>query len=608
MSRMNSDPAEIPVREQLKLIPEDPGVYRYFDAKGKLLYIGKAKNLKKRVKSYFTKSKGHSYRIATMVDQIAEIKFTVVNSEIEAFTLENNLIKEFQPKYNILLKDGKTFPYICIKNERFPRVFPTRTKIRDGSEYYGPFTSVTTMNAFLDLMRQNYYIRTCNYNLSQANIEAGKFKVCLEYQIGNCLGPCEGKFSEEEYNKNIDIIRSILKGRMASLLKDLKEEMQQAAADLQFEKAEELRIKVEKIGAYKRRNTVTSESLTDVEVLAIDRLNDLAILTHFKLVSGAIISTHSFEFRVKNSETDEELLEATFEKLFQDDREMGSEILTNVQFKIETEEERFSVKVPQRGEKKKLVDLGLKNCRTLLEEKVWKQNFRKDPKEAVVDQLQKDLGMKALPKHIECFDNSNIQGEHPVASMVVFKNAKPSKKDYRHFKIKTVVGPDDFASMEEIVFRRYKRLLDEEQPLPDLIVIDGGKGQLNSAAKSLRALDLIGKISIIGIAKKLEEIYKLGDPFPLHLDKRSTSLKLIQQLRNEAHRFAITFHRDLRSKSTFKSKLTSIEGIGDGTRKKLLGHFRSVKKIKEASLEELGAVIGPAKAKIVFEAKEKGEL
>lgn len=606
--QMKSAPQQIPVKDQLKLVPEDPGVYRYFDSKGKLLYIGKAKNLKNRVKSYFAKNKRHSYRIATMVDQISEIKFTVVNSEIEALTLENNLIKEFQPKYNILLKDGKTYPYICIKKERFPRVFPTRNKIKDGSEYFGPFTSVTTMNAFLDLVRQNYSLRTCNFNLSQANIDADKFKVCLEYQIGNCLGPCEGKQLEEDYNQGIDAIRKILKGQMRPLLDQLHAEMHQEAADLNFEKAEKLRIRIERIGAYKRRNTITSENLTDLEILTVDRLNDLAILNHFKVVNGAIISTHTYEFRTKNSETDEELLKATFDKLLQEDKEPGSEILSNVVFKVESDGREFKVRVPQRGEKKKLVDLSMKNCRTLLEEKVWKQNFRKDPGEAIVDQLQKDLGMKALPKHIECFDNSNIQGEYPVASMVVFKNAKPSKKDYRHFKIKTVVGPDDFASMEEIVFRRYKRLLEEEQPLPDLIVIDGGKGQLSSAAKSLRALDLIGKISIIGIAKKLEEIYKLNDPFPLHLDKRSTSLKLIQQLRNEAHRFAITFHRDLRSKNTFKSKLTSIDGIGEGTRKKLLGHFRSVKKIKEASLEELSKVVGPSKAKVILEAKEKNLL
>ncbi|MCL4106250.1 UNVERIFIED_CONTAM: hypothetical protein GTU68_061092 [Idotea baltica] len=605
---MSSDSKDLPVKEQVKSVPEDPGVYRYFDQKGKLLYIGKAKNLKKRVKSYFTKQKGHSYRIATMVNQIASIKYTVVNNEVEALTLENNLIKEFQPKYNILLKDGKTYPYICIKKERFPRVFPTRNKIKDGSEYYGPFTFVKTMYAFLELVRKNYQLRTCNYNLSPANIAAEKFKICLEYQIGNCLGPCEGKQTEADYNLGIEAIRKILKGQIKPLLRSLTEEMQTAAGGMEFELAEKLRVQIERIGAYKRRNTIASETMPDAEILTVDRLNDLAIMNHFKVVNGSIIATHTYESRVKNSETDEELLEVAFEKLEQEEDELNPLIFSNVTFVPPGEENNYKVSVPQRGEKRKLVDLSLKNCRTLLEEKVLKQNFRKNPQDNILEQMQKDLSMKKLPRHIECFDNSNIQGEYPVASMVVFKDGKPAKKDYRHFKIKTVVGPDDFASMEEIVYRRYKRLLDEQQPLPDLIVIDGGKGQLSSAANSLRELDLIGTIPIIGIAKKLEEIFHLGDPIPLHLDKRSTSLKIIQQLRNEAHRFAITFHRDLRSKNTFKSKLTSIEGIGEGTRKKLLSHFRSVKKIKEASLEELTEVIGPSKAKMVIKAKEKGQL
>lgn len=608
MLKMSSDSKDLPVKAQVKFVPEDPGVYRYFDKKGKLLYIGKAKNLKKRVKSYFTKQKGHSYRIGTMVNQIASIKYTVVNNEVEALTLENNLIKEFQPKYNILLKDGKTYPYICIKKERFPRVFPTRNKIKDGSEYYGPFTFVKTMYAFLELVRKNYQLRTCNFNLSPANIAAEKFKICLEYQIGNCLGPCEGKQTEEDYNQGIEAIRKILKGQMKPLLRSLTEEMHTAAEGMEFELAEKLRVQIERIGAYKRRNTIASETMLDAEILTVDRLNDLAIMNHFKVVNGAIISTHTYESRVKNSETDEELLEVAFQKLEQEDDELNPLFYSNVDFIPPGEKDSFKVSVPLRGEKRKLVDLSLKNCRTLLEEKVLKQNFRKNPQDNILEQMQKDLSMKKLPRHIECFDNSNIQGEYPVASMVVFKDGKAAKKDYRHFKIKTVVGPDDFASMEEIVYRRYKRLLDEKQPLPDLIVVDGGKGQLSSAANSLRELGLIGTIPIIGIAKKLEEIFHLGDPIPLHLDKRSTSLKIIQQLRNEAHRFAITFHRDLRSKNTFKSKLTSIEGIGEGTRKKLLGHFRSVKKIKEASLEDLGKVVGPSKATMIIKAIEKDLL
>lgn len=604
---MSSDSNKVhSIKQQVKAIPTEPGVYRYFDKKGKLLYIGKAKNLRNRVKSYFSNKRGHSYRIDTMVSQIHQIKYTVVNNEVEALTLENNLIKEYQPKYNILLKDGKTYPYICIKNERFPRVFPTRNRISDGSEYFGPFTSVTTMNSFLDLIRQNYKLRTCNFNLSQENIAAEKFKICLEYQIGNCLGPCEGKQAEKDYDKAIHAIRNILKGQISPLLKQLEEEMMAAASDMEFEKAQHLKQEIEKIRVYKRKNTVASEIISDVEVLAIDRLNDLAIINHFRVVNGAIISTHTFEFRVKNQESDEELLQASLERLENESEEFGLQIISNVEFGLEGFERAYEITVPKIGDKKKLVDLSLKNCRVLLEEKVWKQNFRKNPMEPVLEQLKEDLHLKSLPRHIECFDNSNIQGEFPVASMVVFKEGKPAKKDYRHFKIKTVVGANDFASMTEIVHRRYKRLLDEKQPLPDLIIIDGGKGQLSSAAKSLADLDLIGTIPIIGIAKKLEEIYRLNDPVPLHLDKRSTSLKLIQQLRNEAHRFAITFHRDLRSKNTIKTKLTQLEGIGPTTSKTLLSHFKSVTKIKAATEEELSAVVGPHKAGIIIAAKASG--
>ena len=604
---MNSDLPHISIDEQLKGIPENPGVYRYFDVKGKLLYIGKAKNLKSRVKSYFVQNRGHSYRIGTMVKQIADIQFTVTNSEIEALTLENNLIKEHQPKYNILLKDGKTYPYICIKHERFPRVFPTRKRFRDGSEYFGPFTSVSTMNALLDLFRKNYKLRTCNFNLSSSNVAAGKFKVCLEYQIGNCLGPCEGKQEEDSYHTNIQEIRRVLKGQIGPLLREIESAMMTASENLEFEKAEQLRQKLEKFRAYKRKNTVASDSVADVEVLTIDRLNQLAIINHFKVVTGAIISAHTYEFRPKNGETDAELLQASLERLAMESQHVSNEVITNEHFEFgETDE--FDIRIPQRGDKKKLVELSLKNCRVLLEEKVWKQNFKKDPYVPILEQLQKDLYLQELPDHIECFDNSNFQGAQPVASLVVFKNAKPSKKDYRHFKIKTVEGPDDFASMEEIVYRRYKRLLDENLPLPKLVVIDGGKGQLSSAAKSLRELDLISKVPVIGIAKKLEEIYVLNDPVPLHLDKRSTSLKLIQQLRNEAHRFAITFHRDLRSKNTLQTKLTHVEGIGAATASRLLGHFRSVKKIKMASEEEIASIIGKVRAKRLVEARTRGEF
>lgn len=587
---------------QLKLVPDVPGVYRYFNKNGTLLYIGKAKSLVKRVKSYFV-GKTHSYRIARMVEQIADIQYTITNTEEEALTLENNLIKEHQPKYNINLKDGKTYPYICIPRERFPRIYSTRNRKDPNAEYYGPFTSGKTMYAILDLIRQNYRYRTCNYNLSESNVNAGKFKVCLEYQIGNCLGPCENLISEEAYNKNFDAIRKILKGNMKELLEQLESEMMAAAAEYDFEQAESIRQTVEKIRAYKVRNTVVSDTISDVEVLTVDRLNDLAIINHFSVTNGAIIGTHSFEVRIKYQETDAELLNTVFEHLLLEDAISGKEILTNVPFNPDNESEKFKFKVPTRDDRKKLVDLSLKNCRVLLEEKVWKQNFqKKTPQDVILEQLQKDLHLHNMPKHIECFDNSNFQGQFPVASMVVFKQAKPAKKDYRHFKIKTVEGPNDFASMEEIILRRYKRALEEKTELPDLIIVDGGKGQLSSAAKSLEALGLLGKIPIIGIAKQLEEIFMVNDPIPLHLDKRSTSLKLIQQLRNEAHRFAITFHRDLRSKGTFITHLTDLEGIGKGTSTKLLRHFRSVKKIKLASLEELAAVIGQNRAELVKKA------
>lgn len=598
------------VREQLRLVPDAPGVYRYYNKAGQLLYIGKAKSLLKRVRSYFTAGRGHSYRIATMVAQIADIQYTITHSESEALTLENNFIKEHQPKYNINLKDGKTYPYITITKERFPRVFSTRDRTDEDAEYYGPFTSVKSMHAFLDLIRQNYKFRTCNYNLSEANVRSGKFKLCLEYQIGNCLGPCEAQISEEDYSKNIASIRKILKGHLRELLDQLEQEMYAHAEEYAFEKAEAIRVMIEKIRAFKLRNTVVSEEIDAVDVLTVDRLNDLAVLNHFRVARGAIVATHSWEVRIRNDETDEELLASVFERLLTEE-ELGKELLTNVPFQLEDESPEWEgqIKVPTRGDRKMLVDLSLKNCRVLLEEKVWKQTFKKkSPQEPILEQLQRDLHLTALPKHIECFDNSNFHGTNPVASMVVFKDGKASKKDYRHFKIKTVEGPNDFASMEEIIHRRYKRCLDESLPLPNLIIVDGGKGQLSSAAKSLEELGLITKIPIIGIAKKLEEIYVLNDPIPLHLDKRSTSLKLIQQLRNEAHRFGITFHRDLRSKNTFVTHLTDLPGVGKGTADKLLQHFRSVKKVKEASLEDLVAQIGQSRAALIKKAIEEGAI
>jgi excinuclease ABC subunit C len=609
MLKMSSEFHPEKVREQLQLIPDDPGVYRFFSKAGTLLYIGKAKSLSKRVRSYFNSGKTHSFRIASMVAQIADIQYTITHNEAEALTLENNLIKEQQPRYNINLKDGKTYPYICIPRERFPRVFSTRDRRATEAEYYGPYTSVKVMHSFLELIRQNYKFRTCNYHLSEANVKAGKFRLCLEYQIGNCLGPCEAMITEEDYNKNIAAIRKILKGHLRELKEQLEQEMHAFAAAFEFEKAETTRKMLEKIKAFILRNTVVSEEIDAVDVLTVDRLNDLAMINHFRVTRGAIVATHSWEVRIRHDETDEELLASVFERLIAEEP-LGKELLTNVDFDPGDE---FAwdgqIKVPSRGDRRMLVDLSLKNCRVLLEEKVWKQTHKKkNPQETILEQLQKDLHLVSMPRHVECFDNSNFQGQFPVASMVVFKDGKPSKKDYRHFKVKTVDGPNDFTSMEEIIHRRYQRCIDSGLPLPDLIIVDGGKGQLSSAAKSLKELGIIQSVPIIGIAKKLEEIYVLNDPIPLHIDKRSTSLKMIQQLRNEAHRFAITFHRDLRSKNTFLTHLTDLEGIGKASAVKLLTHFRSVKKIKEASLDELSAIVGRIRARLIKNALENGDI
>jgi excinuclease ABC subunit C len=591
----------------LSRIPENPGIYKFVNAKGKILYIGKAKNLRKRVRSYFNKT-ASSYRIATMVAQAVDVQYTVTNSEIDALLLENNLIKEHQPKYNINLKDGKTYPYICIRNERFPRVYHTRNRIEDGSTYYGPYPSGLTMHNILDLIRANFKLRTCTYVLSKENVAAKKYRLCLEYQIGNCAGPCEGLMDEATYNANIDAIRKILRGHLNPLIEQLHQQMMTHADAYEFEKAEELRQRIDRIRQYKQRNTIISESISDVEVLGLASLESLTIVTHFKVINGAIIQTHSWEVRlgeVEEGSTDsqeQEVLASVFDRLRLEDGDMGHEILSSHEFQPEDLPAEFKIVVPQRGDKLKLVELAIKNCNTLLKEKVLAQNFRREPPhmEAML-RLQQDLHLLRLPRHIECIDNSNIQGTDPVSSLVVFKDGKPSKKDYRHFKVRTVEGPDDFKTMEEVVTRRFTRLIEEKAPLPDLLIVDGGKGQLSHASAALEALGLIEKVPIVGIAKKLEEIYFRNDPVPLHIDKRSPALKLIQQLRNEAHRFGITFHRDLRSKRQRSTSLTEVPGIGEATAKKLLAHFRSVKKVREATLEELAAVIGPAKAKAVQE-------
>ncbi len=599
------------LHEKVRHLPESPGVYRFLNPDGKIIYIGKAKNLRKRVSSYFTRGQGHSYRIGSMVRLIADVEYTITNSEIEALLLENNLIKNHQPRYNILLKDGKTYPYICIKKERFPRVFATRNKENDGSTYYGPYPSVTTMKTILDLIRGFVSIRTCTYELSQKNIEAGKFKPCLEYQIGNCLAPCIGSQSEADYMQGIEQVRNILRGKLGPVLRQLETMMKEAAENYQFEKAEFYKNKLAKVRVYQRKSTVVSEKINDLEVLTIDSEDKLAVVNHFKLVNGAIVGTHSYEIKRSNQEEEQEILAATLARMVAEEEELFPEIVSNVELDPESVPDGFNLNVPQRGDKKHLVELSQKNARTLLTEKLYNQNFkqRKTREQVMMEDLQQALGLAKLPDHIECFDNSNFQGTSPVAACVVFKNGKPSKKDYRKFNVKTVEGPNDFASMTEIVGRRYRRLLDEEQPLPKLIVIDGGKGQLSAAVEALQELDLYGELPIIGIAKRLEEIYKPADPFPLHIDKKNTGLHLVQQLRDEAHRFAITFHRQKRSQAVGqRSRLTHIKGIGPAAEKEILTTFKSIKKLKAASQAERKAKLGQHRAQLIQQAIEQGEI
>lgn len=576
-------------------------MYQYFDKEGTIIYVGKAKDLKKRVSSYFTKDKYDSRKTAILVRKIQDIKFIVVNSELDALLLENNLIKQHQPRYNVMLKDDKTYPWICIKKEPYPRVFPTRRVIRDGSQYFGPYANVKMMHTLLDLIRQLYPLRTCNLKLSQENIEAEKFKVCLEYHIGNCKGPCVGKQEEEDYDLAIQNIKKIIKGNIREVREHLHALMNEYAEKLEFEEAQLLKEKLETLEKFQSRSTVVSPIVEDADVFSIVSDVKSAYVNYMKVIEGAIVQAHTIELKKKLEETDEELLQIAVVELSQRFESDAKEFI--VPFELSIEFPGKKITVPQRGDRSKLLKLSERNALTYKRDKD-KQTEILDPERNVtriMEQMQKDLRMKEQPRHIECFDNSNIQGAYPVAAMVCFRNGKPYKSDYRHFNIKTVEGPDDFASMEEVVYRRYKRMLDEETPLPQLIVIDGGKGQLSSAVKSLDKLGLRGKITIIGIAKKLEEIYFPGDSVPLYIDKRSETLKIIQHARNEAHRFGITHHRNKRAKATVKSELTDIKGISYKSSQQLLWKFRSVKKIKEASEAELAEAVGKAKARIVFE-------
>ena len=584
---------------QLKTLPTSPGVYQYFDKEGKILYIGKAKNLKKRVTSYFTKTHD-SGRIRVLVKNIAEVQHIVVKTEKDALLLENNLIKKYKPKYNVMLRDDKTYPWLVVKKERFPRVFLTRKVIKDGSEYFGPYTSVKTVKILLDLIKDLYPIRTCKYDLSADKVNTGKYKVCLEYHLGNCLGPCEGMQTEKDYNNSISEIKNIIKGNFKESIQRLNAQMMDFAANMEFEKAQKVKEKLDRLNSYQAKSTVVNPTINNVDVFSIISDANYAYANFLKLSNGNIIQSHTTEIKKKLDETDQDLLALFIVEIRQRFHSNSPEIY--VPFKVDVGED-IKVTIPKLGDKKRIVELSERNAKYYKLEQL-KQIKIVDPDRhtnRIMAQMKVDLRLSEEPRHIECFDNSNIQGTNPVAACVVFKDGKPSKKEYRKFNIKTVEGPDDFASMEEVVYRRYKRLVAEGEPLPQLIVIDGGKGQLSSALKSLDLLGLRGKIAIIGIAKRLEEIYFPGDKIPLYIDKKSETLKIIQHLRNEAHRFGITFHRNKRSKSAIQSELEQIPDIGKQTITNLLRKFKSAKRVKEASLEELKNVVGNARAVKVYD-------
>ncbi len=580
---------------QIKTLPDAPGVYLYYDKKDTVIYVGKAKNLKKRVTSYFTKHHENG-KTRVLVQKIVRIEHIVVDTETDALLLENNLIKKYQPRYNILLKDDKSYPFICIKKERFPRVFLTRRVIKDGSEYFGPYTSVRTARALLSLIKELYPLRTCNFNLSVENIQNNKHKVCLEYHIKNCKGACEGLQTETDYNNDIKAIKHIIKGNFAQSLARFKEMMQDYAAKMEFEEAQKIKEKLDLLQNYQAKSTIVNPSISNVDVFSLISDENFAYANFIKIVNGNIIQSHTTEIKKKLDESDKEILELFIVEIRQRFSSLTKEIY--VPFKVDLGE-NIKVTIPKVGDKKRIVELSLRNAKYFRQEQ-FKQVKITDPERhinRIMSQMKKDLRLLVEPRHIECFDNSNIQGTNPVAACVVFKNGKPSKKDYRHFNIKTVEGPNDFASMEEVVYRRYKRLLDENQSLPQLIIIDGGKGQLSSAIKSLEKLGLRSKIAIIGIAKRLEELFYPEDPFPLYLDKKSETLKIIQRLRDEAHRFGITHHRNKRSKSAITSELNNIEGIGKKTIEKLLSEFKSVKRITDTDFKRLKKLIGEDKAK-----------
>lgn len=584
---------------KIKSLPSSPGVYQYFDASGTIIYVGKAKNLKNRVSSYFNKNQDNGKTIL-LVKRIVDLHYIVVETENDALLLENSLIKKYLPKYNIQLKDDKTYPWICVKKEPFPRVFSTRRVVKDGSKYFGPYTNVKVLNTLLALLKELFPIRNCAYDLSAKNISQKKFRVCLEYHIGNCKGPCEGKESESEYYSNIAQIENIAKGNLNPVISYLKESMQEYAANYAFEQAQNIKEKIESLERYRAKSTIVSPTIDQVDVITLVEDEKSFFVNYLVINKGAIIHGYTTEIKKKLDEKAEDIIGFVLPEFRTRFLSESKEVIIAEPIDLKIDGIEFFV--PQRGDKKQLIELSIRNVNYYRMEKM-KQEKLVNPErhaERILEQLKKDFRLKELPVHMECFDNSNIQGTNPVSACVVFKNAKPSKQDYRHFNVKTVVGPDDFATMEEVVYRRYKRLLDEQQTLPQLIIIDGGKGQLSAALKALEKLNLRGKIAIVGIAKRLEEIFFPGDSLPIYLDKRTESLKVIQFMRNEAHRFGITHHRNKRSKTALVSELTQIEGVGPKTQQDLMLAFKTVNAIKETSIEELEKVIGKAKANLVW--------
>ncbi len=583
--------------EKVRVLPAQPGVYQFYDETGTIIYVGKAKHLKKRVSSYFTKKNFESYKQKVLVKQIRDLRTIVVNSEADALLLENNLIKKYQPKYNILLKDDKTFPWICIKNEAFPRVFSTRKRINDGSSYFGPYTSAYSVKVLLNLIREIYQLRTCKHNLAPPALAKAKYKVCLEYHIGNCLGPCEGLQTEENYRSTIAQIKKIIRGNLHEVIAHLQQEMEQHVSSFRFEEAEKVKQKIAVLDRYHSKSAIVSSSMNDVDVYSILSEEKRAFVNFLRVVKGAVVQAHSVEIKKGLDESDAELLSFVINDRILSGDYSSREIVLPID--LQGLFPAYKITVPQRGDKRKLLELSERNARNYRLEKqkrAWNRQVQKSD-ERILLTVQKDLRMSEMPRHIECFDNSNFQGSYPVAACVVFRDGKAAKKEYRHYNIKQVEGINDFATMEEVVYRRYLRLMNEEKQLPQLVIVDGGKGQLNAALKSFDRLGLRGKIALVGIAKRLEEIYFPGDPVPLYIDKNSESLKLIQKLRNEAHRFGISFHRQKRSGAMLNSQLQNIPGIGVSSTALLYKHFSSIEEIRSASIEQLSSLIGKARAR-----------